>query len=198
MFARFRRTSTSAAPAVNGKFSKEELNKATVNLQTALTKIANQHVLKYANAIRVNAKAKANAVRANAVAAVAPTPTNINNANKANNHAAVTNQNMIKTEKAAMAAVNAAPTSEPVPVATQRAENAAVNAVARNAAALATFNQRITEANNANKLTQIEVNIQKYANNHGIPYNRNNIKKRINAVNTKRNNILLTAHPLAN
>ena len=94
------------------------------------------------------------------------------------------------------AATNAAPL--PVEPSTNAAENAAVNAVARNAAALANFNQRIIAANNAAKLTQIEVNIQKYANNHGIPYNRNNIKKRINAVNTKRNNIRLPSHPLVN
>jgi hypothetical protein len=192
MFARFRSGIPAPTPVTNGnkrQFRKEELNKATVNLQTALNKIANQHVLKYANAIRVNAKAKANAVRANAVAAVAPTPTNINNANKANNHAAVTNQNMIKTEQAAMAAVNAAPTSEPVPAATRNAEAAAVNAVARNAAALANFNAQITAATNTTALSKIESNILKYANNHSIPYNRNNVKQKINAINTKRNSI---------
>ena len=151
------RSKAASAPASNGnkrQFSKEELNKATGNLQTALNKIANQHVLKYANAIRANAKAQASAVRANAVAAEAPTPTNLKNA---------------------------------------------VNAVARNAAALANFNARITAANNRTALTKIEVNIQNYASKHNIPYNRNNVKKRLNAVNTKRNNLLLLQpHPLKN
>ena len=187
----FRRKPT-PAPVTNGtkrQFSKEELNKATVNLQSALNKIANQHVLKYANAIRVNAKANANAARANAVAAVSPTQTNIKSAINANKHAAVAKQNMIETEKEANAAVNAAPASEPVPAATLQAENAAVNAVARNAAALANFNARIAATNNTTALSKIESNILNYASKHSIPYVRNNVKKRLNAVNTKRNSI---------
>ena len=180
------------APATNGnkkQFNQTQLNTATANLQTALNKIANQHVLKYANAIRLNAKAQANAARATAVATQTPTPTNIKSAVEANEQAGVANQSMIQAEKAAKAVVNTLPTSESVTPAVQTAEATAVNAVARNAAALANFNTRIAAANKTNTLTNIEVNIQKYANSHNIPYNRNNVKQRINAVNTKRNTI---------
>ena len=202
MMSLFSRSKAASAPPVNGnkrQFSKEELNKATGNLQTALNKIANQHVLKYANAIRANAKAQANVARANAVAAGAPTPTNLTRAAVAAKVANTAEQNMKKTGEAAAAVVNAVPPSESVPVAVQNAEASAVNAVARNAAALANFNARITAANNRTALTKIEVNIQNYASKHNIPYNRNNVKKRLNAVNTKRNNLLLLqTHPLKN
>ena len=190
MFSRFRKATP--APATNGnkkQFNQTQLNTATANLQTALNKIANQHVLKYANAIRLNAKAQANAARATAVATQTPTPTNISTAVKANEQAGLAHQNMIETEQAAETVVNTLPTSESVTPAVQTAEATAVNAVARNAAALANFNTRIAAANKTNTLTNIEVNIQKYANSHNIPYNRNNVKQRINAVNTKRNTI---------
>ncbi len=158
-------------------------------MKNALSTIANQHVLKYANAIRVNAKAQANAVRATAVATQTPTPTNVTKATNAAKNAAATQQNMIESGKAAEAVVNAVPNTESVPVAVVNAEAAAANAVARNAAAFANFNTRIAAANRRNTLSSIEVNIMKYANNHSIPYIRNNVKKRLNSVNTKRNNL---------
>ena len=202
MFARFRQTPTAPPPASNAtkrQFSQKNLNNATGNLQTALNKIANQHVLKYANDIRKNAQAQANVARAAAVAAAAPTPENVKKVKTAINQAAVAHSNMIQTENATAAVVNAVPPSESVPVAVQNAEASAVNAVARNAAALANFNARISAANKRTALTKIEVNIQNYASKHNIPYNRNNVKKRLNAVNTKRNNLLLLqTHPLKN
>jgi hypothetical protein len=134
----FSRFKPAPPPVTNGtkrQFSQNDLNKASNELKKALSTIANQHVLKYANAIRVNAKAQANAARATAVAVVKPTPTNVKNAVNATNNAAAAHQNMLKTEDAAKAVVNAVPTSEPVPLAIQNAANAAGEAVARNAAA---------------------------------------------------------------
>jgi hypothetical protein len=168
----FRRRPT-PAPVTNGtkrQFSKEELNKATVNLQTALNKIANQHVLKYANAIRVNAKANANAARANAVAAVSPTPTNIKSANNATKHAVVAKQNMIKTENAAKAAVIAAPAPGPVQTATLQAETAAVNAFIK---AVANNNATITTNVKWNNQTNSWVKVNdKSAPGYNVNWNR--------------------------
>jgi hypothetical protein len=181
-------------------------------LSTALNNIAYHHVQKYANAIKANAKAKANAVAAAAAATANPTQTNNKNAAAAAAKAAEAAKNEKEAEKVAAAAAGAANvgTQTNIPVApaaaagaanvgTQtnipvapaaaalKAEEEAVNAVARNAAALANFNARIVAANNRAKLTQIEVNLQAYANTHGIPLNRSNIRQRLNAVNTKRN-----------
>jgi hypothetical protein len=171
-----RRSKAASAPASNGnkrQFSKEELIKATGNLQTALNKIANQHVLKYANAIRANAKAQANAVRANAVAAEAPTPTNLKNAAVATNIAANAQQNMKKTEEAAAAVVNAVPQSESVPVAVKIAEAAAVNNVSNLIANIAKYNTR--------------ENLNKVKNNQRYKNAKNNNKARINeAVNSRK------------
>jgi len=167
----FFRRRPAPAPASNGLTQ----NQANAALVKALHNVAN---VKLRNAIN-KAKAAANATGA-----------------EKNKKIAELEKALAEAKPVVTAATNAAPL--PVEPSTNAAENAAVNAVARNAAALANFNQRIIAANNAAKLTQIEVNIQKYANNHGIPYNRNNIKKRINAVNTKRNNIRLSSHPLAN
>jgi hypothetical protein len=187
------------APAANGKrtngSNRNTMNEAQKKLATALNNIASHHINKYANAIRVSAKAEANAARAAAVAAAEPTHTNVTKAITAANNASAAQRNVKEAERAAADVVNAVPVTETVPVAAQNAEAAAVNAVARNAAALANFNQRIIAANNRAKLTQIEVNLQNYASKHNIPYNRNNIKKRLNAVNNKRNS-LLNSHPI--
>lgn len=84
--------SRSKAPGANGSnnkpFSQAELNKASQNLQSALSKIANQHVRRYANEIKNAAIAKARngyvpqvnlnrmkAAEAAARAAVKPVPT---------------------------------------------------------------------------------------------------------------------------
>jgi len=84
--------SRSKAPGANGSnnkpFSQAELNKASQNLQSALSKIANQHVRRYANEIKNAAIAKARngyvpqvnlnrmkAAEAAAKAAVKPVPT---------------------------------------------------------------------------------------------------------------------------
>jgi len=187
------------APALvaNGtkrQFSKEELNKATVNLQTALNKIANQHVLKYANAIRVNAKAQANAARATAVAAAAPTPNNVTKAVNAAEKAAAAQNNMIKTENAAKAAVNAAPEPGPVQAATLQAENAAVNAFIK---AVANNNATITanvKWNNANK-KWIKVNKNSapgYNVNWNTSMGKNNKPKLIKIKATTAGNLPLT------
>jgi hypothetical protein len=172
MMSFFSRSKAAPAPATNGMTQ----NQANAALVKALHNVAN---VKLRNAIN-KAKAAANATGAEKNKKIAELQAAINAAGP-----------IVK-------AANATAPNKPVENQTLIAENAAVNAVARNAAALANFNQRIIAANNAAKLTQIEVNIQKYANNHGIPYNRNNIKKRINAVNTKRNNIRLATHPLSN
>ena len=199
MFARFR--GTSASPAAPGKRSNDS-NRNTVNLaqaklSTALNNIAYHHVQKYANAIKANAKAKANSVAAAAAATANPTQTNNKTAAAAAAKAAEAAKNEKEAEQVAAAAAAAGAaaanvgTQTNIPVAPAaaalKAEEEAVNAVARNAAALANFNARIVAANNRAKLTQIEVNLQKYANTHGIPLNRSNIRQRLNAVNTKRN-----------
>ena len=105
---RFKKAAPAQAAANgNRKFNQGQLNAASANLKTALNKIANQHVLKYANAIRVKAKANANAARAAANAAAAPTPTNVAKLNNANNQAAKAQQNVKQAEEAAAAVVNA-------------------------------------------------------------------------------------------
>lgn len=168
----FRRgTPVAPAPAANGnrKFNQGQLNAASANLKTALNKIANQHVLKYANAIRANAKAQANAAHAAASAAAAPTPTNVNNAVRAANNAAAAHQNMIESEVAAKNAVNAAP---PVPAnnSTLVAETNAVNAVIKNIQNLnKPLNINAIKASNAYKKNSKRIN--------------NAIRARKNAVN---------------
>jgi hypothetical protein len=185
-------------PAAPGKRSngsnRNTVNQAQAKLSTALNNIAYHHVQKYANAIKANAKAKSNAVAAAAAATANPTQTNNKNAASAAAKAAEAAKNEKEAEKMAAAAASAAAsvqtqTNNPVApaAAALKAEEEAVNAVARNAAALANFNARIVEANNRAKLTQIEINLQAYANTHGIPLNRSNIRQRLNAVNTKRN-----------
>lgn len=170
MFARFRRSAP--APAANGNTT---LNAETAKLQNALNKIANLHVKKYANALRVQAKANANAARANAAAAVAPTPTNVANAVKANNQAAVAQQNANQAEKAAAAVVNAAP-EVPAHTATVVAENATVNAVIKNIQnmnkplninAIRTGNVYTTGSNNNRKRINNSINARKKA---AIPF----------------------------
>ena len=174
------------APAANGtkrQFSKEELNKATVNLQTALSKIANQHVLKYANDIRAQAKANANAARANAVATANPTPSNVNRAITTANQAAEAQQRVKKTEEAAGAVVNAVPLSGPVSSAVQNGENMAVNAVGmliRNIEGYQTIG-------NLNKVK----NNQRYQN--ASPNNKQKINR---AVANKRSELLRPPPPL--
>jgi len=173
MMSLFRRRSNAApGPVTNNGLT---LNQANAALTNALHKVAN---VKLRNALKA-AKNVANASAANKNA-------RIKELEKA----------LAEAKPVVTAATNAAP--KPVEASTQTAEVAAVNAVARNAAALANFNARITAANNRAKLTQIELNIQNYASKHNIPYNRNNVKKRLNAVNTKRNNIQLQSHPLLN
>ena len=164
MFSRFRKATP--APATNGnkkQFNQTQLNTATANLQTALNKIANQHVLKYANAIRLNAKAQANAARATAVATQTPTPTNISTAVKANEQAGLANQSMIQAENAAEAVVTAVPTSKPVTPAVRNAETQTINAT--NA-----FMKRIDTITNANNMNNI-INSNNFkglsANNQG-------------------------------
>jgi hypothetical protein len=95
----------------------------------------------------------------------------------------------LNAAKPVAAAATAMAPNKSVESTTQTAEAGAVNAAARNAAAFANFNQRIANGDNTGKLTQIEVNIQKYANNHGIPFNRNNVKQRLNKINKKRTNM---------
>ena len=172
MMSLFRRRSNAApAPAANGnrKFNQAQLNTATTQLQNALKKIANQHVLKYANDIRANAKARANAARANAVAAVAPTPANNNNAKKANERAAAAHQNMIESEIAAKNAVTAAPPA-PANNSTLVAETNAVNAVIKNIQNLnKPLNINAIKASNAYKKNSQRIN--------------NAIRARKNAVN---------------
>jgi len=166
---------------------------AQAKLSTALNNIAYHHVQKYANAIKASAKANAAAVKAVNTVNANPTPTNANTAAAALATAAAAAKNEKAAEQAAGSAAGAANvgTQTNIPVAPAaaalKAEEEAVNAVARNAAALANFNARIVAANNRAKLTQIEVNLQAYANTHGIPLNRSNIRQRLNAVNTKRN-----------
>ena len=207
MFARFR--GSQAAPAAPGKrtngSNRNAVNNAQTKLSTALNNIAYHHVQKYANAIKANAKANAAAVKAVNAANANPTPAKTNAAaaalrNAANAGAAVTAAAPAAAAAAGhAAAVNgngAQPTAANANAALQ-AEAAATNAVARNAAALTNFNARIEAANNRGKLTQIEVNLQAYANKYGIPLNRPNVKQRLNAVNTKRNrNSLLISHPI--
>jgi hypothetical protein len=165
------------APVANGnkkKFNQAQLNTATANLQTALNKIANQHVLKYANAIRVNAQAQANAARATAVATQTPTPNNINTAVEANKQAGLAHQKMIQAEKAAETVVNTLPTSELVTPAVQHAEATAVNNVSKLIENIAKYNTR-------EKLNKVKNN-QRYKN---APTNAN--RARINqVVNNKR------------
>jgi len=172
MFARFRGTPTAPAQTTGTNVSLNNANKALTN---ALHTVAN---VKLRNALKA---AK-----------------NVANASAANKNARI--KELEKALAEAKPVVTAATNAAPIPVesSTNAAEVAAVNAVARNAAALANFNARITAANNIAKLTQIEVNLQNYSSKHSIPYNRNNIKKRLNAVKSKRNNIQLQTHPLQN
>jgi len=167
----FRRgTPVAPAPAANGnrKFNQGKLNAASANLKTALNKIANQHVLKYANAIRANAKAQANAARANAVAAVAPTPTNVTRAVNAANNAAAAHQNMIESENDAKNSVNAAP--GPANANVQNAEVKAINSVGmliRNIAnykTLANLNQVKNKTRYQNASSNNKVRINKAVN----------------------------------
>jgi len=195
MFARLR--GPQAAPAAPGKRSngstRNTVSNAQDKLSTALNNIAYHHVQKYANAIKANAKAKSNAATATAAATANPTQTNNMNAAAAAAKAAEAVKKEKEAEQMAATAASAAASVQPQPnnpvapaAAALKAEEEAVNAVARNAAALANFNARIVAANNRAKLTQIEVNLQTYANTHGIPLNRSNIRQRLNAVNTKR------------
>jgi hypothetical protein len=110
MMSFFSRPKAAPAPAANGtkrQFNQKTFNNASIQLKNALSTIANQHVLKYANAIRVKAKANANAARAAANAAAAPTPTNVAKLNNANKQAAIAQQNVKKAEEAAAAVVSA-------------------------------------------------------------------------------------------
>ena len=136
-----------ATPALvaNGtkrQFNQKTFNNASIQLKNALSTIANQHVLKYANAIRVNAKAQANAARATADAAAAPTPNNVTKAVNAAKNANAAQNNMIKTENAAKAALSAAPAPGPVPVAVQNAATQANNSVNSLIANIAKYNTR--------------------------------------------------------
>ena len=158
------------APAATNGLTQNQANAALVK---ALHNVANVKLRKAIN----KAKAAANATGAEKNKKIAELQAAINAAGP-----------VVK-------AANAAAPNKPVENQTLVAETAAVNAAARNAAALANFNQRIVAANNRAKLTQIEVNLQNYASKHNIPYNRNNIKKRLNAVNNKRNS-LLNSHPI--
>ena len=93
---RFKKAAPS--PATNGtkrQFNQKTFNNASNKLKNALSTIANQHVLKYANAIRAKAKADANAARATTVAVVTPTQNNTKNA-----------VNALKKANAAQQAVN--------------------------------------------------------------------------------------------
>ena len=165
---------------MNRKFNQGQLNAASANLKTALNKIANQHVLKYANDIRKSAKAQANAARAAANAAAAPTETNVAKAAEATRAAAAAHNNMIKSENAAAAVVSTVPISEQVPVATQIAANQANNSVIALIKNIATYNT-------INKLTNVKKN-QRYINATN--------KARINkAVNNKRANLLRQTPP---
>ena len=181
------------AQAANGtkrQFSKEELNRATVNLQTALSKIANQHVLKYANDIRAQAKANANAARANAVAAAAPTPTSVAIANNAARRAAAAAEQVRQSGNAAAAVVNTVPQG-PAHNQTLAAEGAAVKAVIKN-------------IQNMNK--PLNVNAIRTGNTYtkGSNNNRRRINNAVNArsaatnpfANKKSNNINLNASSL--
>jgi len=195
MFSRFRKTAPAPTSAASGS-NRNTMNSAQAKLSKALNNIAYHHVEKYANAIKVSAKANAAAVKAVNTAAANPTPTSVKNATLATANAVTAQENVNETEKNAKAATAltagvpaANGNTPPAAFAALNAEAVAANAVARNAAALANFNARIAAANKRNTLTNIEVNIQKYANSHNIPYNRNNVKQRINAVKTKRNSI---------
>ena len=122
-------------PASNGtkrQFSQKNLNNATGNLQTALNKIASQHVLKYANAIRKSAIADANAARAKAVAVETPTQTNVTNAVRTANIAAEANKRVEQTEKVTEQALAMVPQTEPASGPVVEAEANAVNAVIKN------------------------------------------------------------------
>jgi len=109
MMSLFSGPKAAPTPAANGtkrQFNQKTFNNASIQLKNALSTIANQHVLKYANDIRKNAKANANAARAAAVAVENPTQTNVKNAVKAATNAAKTNNNMIQSGQAAVNAVN--------------------------------------------------------------------------------------------
>jgi len=155
------------------QFNQKTFNNASIQLKNALSTIANQHVLKYANAIRVNAKAQANAARATAVAAAAPTPNNVTKAVTAANNAAAAHKNMIQSENDAAAVVKAVPTSGPVSPAAQNAEVQAINSVGmllRNIASYQTLG-----------------NLNKVKNNQRFQNASNNNRRRITqAVNAKR------------
>jgi hypothetical protein len=166
MMSFFSRPKAAPAPAANG-LSQNQANAALVK---ALHNVAN---VKLRNAL-AKAKAAANAAKNGTIA-------------ERNKTIAELKAALNEAKPVVTAAANVAP-NKPAETQTLAAENAAVNAVARNAAALANFNARITAANNRTALTKIKVNIQNYASKHNIPYNRNNVKKRLNAVNTKRNN----------
>lgn len=175
MLSLFRKTAPAPVANANKKqFNQTQLNTATANLQTALNKIANQHVLKYAKSIRVNAKAQANAARATAVATQTPTPTNIRTALEATEQAGLASRSMIQAEGAAEAVVTAVPTSEPVTPAVRKAEVAVVNNVSK-------LIQNISKYNTRENLNKVKNN-QRYKN---APNNAN--RGRINqAVNNRR------------
>jgi hypothetical protein len=152
------------APATNGLTQ----NGANAALVKALHNVAN---VKLRNALN-KAKAAANAAKNGTIAERNKTIAELQAALK-------------EAKPVVTAAANVAP-NKPVEPATQNAENQAVNAVARNAAALADFNARIAAANNTNKLTQVGVNVKVYATKHGIQLNRTNVKQRLNAINVRK------------
>ena len=153
------------APGANGnnkQFSQAELNNATTRLQNALSRIANQHVRRYAKEIKNAAIAKAR-----------------------NGYVPQANLNRLKAaEAAAKAALKPVPTATIETQTNVSAKNAEL-AVARNAAAFATFNRRIAEATNTSQLRQVGSNVKVYATKYGIPLNRSNIKWRLRAINVR-------------
>ena len=160
MFARFRKTAPAPTSAASGS-NRNTMNSAQAKLSKALNNIAYHHVEKYANAIKVSAKANAAAVKAVNTAAVNPTQTNVKNATLATANAVAAQETVNETEKNAKAAANLTagvppPPAAPASVAALNAEAAAVNALIQNIQATNNMNTFLT--NRANNISKVPAN----------------------------------------
>lgn len=165
MFARFRKTAPAPTSAASGS-NRNTMNSAQAKLSKALNNIAYHHVEKYANAIKVSAKANAAAVKAVNTATANPTQTNVKNATLATANAVAAQENVNETEKNAKAAANL---TAGVPEANGNTAQAAVAALNSEAAAVNALIQNIQATNNLNTfLTNRANNIRK------VPANRKN------------------------
>jgi len=146
------------------------MNSAQAKLSKALNNIAYHHVEKYANAIKVSAKANAAAVQAAAVAVDNPTPTNANNSARKAAEAAAAAANLKQAEENARTAT-ALTAGVPVtpPAANGNTPPAAVAALNAEAVAVNALIQNIQATNNLNTfLINRKININR------VPANRKN------------------------